>query len=104
MASKPVCTQKVMAYQFSTGEYNVVLVDTPGFSDTYSSDTEILLDLARWLEVTYRQDAKLTGIIYLHRITDVRMDGGVMRNLKMFRKLCGDQPMKNIIITSTFWA
>ncbi|KAK3369990.1 hypothetical protein B0H63DRAFT_454213 [Podospora didyma] len=55
------------------------------------------------LEVTYRQNAKLTGIIYLHRITDVRMDGSAMRSLKMFRKLCGEQPMKNVVIASTFW-
>lgn len=96
-------TQEVTAYQFNTNGYNIILVDTPGFNDTYKSDTEILLDLAKWLEVTYRQNAKLTGIIYLHRITDVRMDGSAMRNLKMFRKLCGDQPMKNVVIASTFW-
>jgi len=96
-------TQKVTAYHFTANGYDIILVDTPGFNDTYKSDTEILLDLARWLEVTYRQNAKLTGIIYLHRITDVRMDGSAMRNLKMFRKLCGEQPMKNVAIASTFW-
>jgi hypothetical protein len=31
------------------------------------------------------------------------MDGGAMRNLKMFRKLCGEDPMKNVVIASTFW-
>ncbi|KAF5670342.1 P-loop containing protein [Fusarium circinatum] len=88
---------------FNSNGQNIILVDTPGFNDTYKSDTEILLDLAKWLEVTYRQNAKLTGILYLHRITDVRMDGSAMRNLKMFRKLCGEDPMKNVIILSTFW-
>lgn len=97
-------TQQVTPYRLNAGGYNIVLVDTPGFNDTYKSDTEILLELAKWLEVTYRQNARLNGIIYLHRITDVRMDGGAMRNLKMFRKLCGTDPMKNVIITSTFWS
>jgi len=32
------------------------------------------------------------------------MDGGGMRNIKMFKKLCGEDPMKNVIIASTFWA
>ncbi|KAG9496349.1 hypothetical protein J7337_012936 [Fusarium musae] len=96
-------TQEINAYEFNTRGHNVILVDTPGFNDTYKSDAEILLDLAKWLEVMYRQNAKLTGILYLHRITDVRMEGSALRNLKMFRKLCGDDPMKNVTILSTFW-
>ena len=78
-------------------------MDTPGFNDTYRSDTEVLLELAKWLEITYRQNAKLTGIIYLHRIMDNRMEGSAMRNLKMFRKLCGNDPLENVVIASTFW-
>ena len=78
-------------------------MDTPGFNDTEKSDTEILMELAQWLEVTYKNNCKLNGIIYLHRISDVRMDGAGMRNLKVFRKLCGDDPLKNVVITSTFW-
>lgn len=101
--SLEACTQEINAYEFNTRDHNIILVDTPGFNDTYKSDAEILLDLAKWLEVMYRQNAKLTGILYLHRITDVRMDGSAMRNLKMFRKLCGDDPMKNVTILSTFW-
>jgi hypothetical protein len=93
----------VAAFRFVANGYNIVIVDTPGFNDTYKSDTEVLLDLAKWLEVTYRQNAKLTGIVYLHRISDVRMDGSAMLNLNMFRKLCGEQPMKNVVIASTFW-
>lgn len=103
MGFKHPGTQKIAAFEFNINGHNIILVDTPGFNDTYRSDTEVLLDLAKWLEVTYRQNAKLTGIIYLHRITDVRMDGSGMRNLKMFRKLCGDDPMKNVVIASTFW-
>jgi len=47
---------------------------------------------------------KLTGIIYMHRIIDVRMNHGGMRNLAMFRKLCGPDPMKNVILATSFWA
>ena len=96
-------TSEMKAYHFNRNGYNVVLVDTPGFNDTVRSDTEVLLELAQWLEVTYKKDCKLTGIIYLHRITDVRMDGTGIRNLKIFRKICGDDPLKNVVIASTFW-
>ncbi|KAF5972517.1 hypothetical protein FCOIX_9311 [Fusarium coicis] len=74
--SLEACTQEINAYEFNTRGHNVILVDTPGFNDTYKSDADILLDLAKWLEVMYRQNAKLTGILCLHRITDVqRFDG-----------------------------
>ncbi|KAF3770177.1 hypothetical protein M406DRAFT_354312 [Cryphonectria parasitica EP155] len=97
------CTQQVTPHYFAAEGYNFVLVDTPGFNDTYKSDAEVLKELANYLELTYKQKTKLAGIVYLHRITDVRMDGGAMRNLKMFRKLCGEKPMRNVVIASTFW-
>jgi len=41
------------------------LVDTPGFDDTYKTDTEILREVAGWLTVAYQSKIELTGIIYL---------------------------------------
>lgn len=46
---------------------------------------------------------KLSGIIYLHRIKDERMTNAIMRNLTMFRNLCGDNAFKNVILATTFW-
>jgi len=45
---------------------------------------------------------KLSGIPYLHRITDNRMGGTPQRNLCMFGKLCGDEPAKKVFVT-TMW-
>ena len=39
----------------------------------------------------------------MHRISDPRMTSGGMRNLAMFRKLCGPEPLKNVILATTFW-
>ena len=63
------------------------LVDTPGYDDTYKSDTDILREIADWLGQVYQNRIKLTGIVYLHRISDVRIGGSGMKNLRMFRKL-----------------
>lgn len=103
MDSRSLDTEKCHGYTFERNGVSITLVDTPGFNDTYKSDTEVLLELAKWLEFSYRKHVQLTGIIYCHRILDVRMDGGAMRNLKMFRKLCGNDPMKNVVMASTFW-
>lgn len=39
----------------------------------------------------------------MHPIKNERMEGSAMRNLKMFRELCGDEPLKNVILVTSFW-
>jgi len=52
----------------------------------------------------YREGAsKLTGFIYVHRISDPRVGGTSKRNLRMFEKLCGEDSFKNVIIVTTMW-
>ena len=46
---------------------------------------------------------KLSGLIYVHRISDVRMGGISIRNFRMFRKLCGDDTLKNVVIVTNMW-
>lgn len=46
----------------------------------------------------------LTGIIYLHRITDVRIGGSGMKNLRMFRKLCGERGLGSVVLATTMWS
>jgi hypothetical protein len=47
---------------------------------------------------------KLAGIIYLHEISQTRMFGTSLKNLKMFNKLCGDKALKNVILATTKWS
>jgi hypothetical protein len=51
----------------------------------------------------YKNSFTLTGIIYLHRITDNRMTGSAVKNLRVFRKLCGKNFYKNIVLATTMW-
>jgi GTP-binding protein EngB required for normal cell division len=84
-------------------ETTVYLVDTPGFDDTNRSDTEVLRELATWLADSYTAKINLSGIIYLHRISDIRMQGSAKKNLYMFKKLCGNNALKNVILGTTMW-
>jgi hypothetical protein len=81
----------------------VHLLDTPGFDDSYKGDTAILEEIASFLEVNYRNEVKLNGIIYLHRINDIRMTGSSMRSLSLFKKLMGEDAWKNTILATTMW-
>ena len=46
---------------------------------------------------------RVAGIIYLHDINQKRMFGTARKNLGMFRKLCGDEALKNVVIGTTKW-
>lgn len=88
----------------SKTDKRLFLIDTPGFDDTHKSDTDILREVADWLQRAYQNRILLSGIIYLHRITDVRMGGSAMKNLRMFKKLCGDNGLANVVLATTMWS
>lgn len=45
----------------------------------------------------------MSGVIYLHRISDNRMGGTALRNFKMFRELCGPVALSNAAIVLNMW-
>jgi len=83
-------TSKITGYNTWVQGRQYVLVDTPGFDDTSLSDTHVLKMLAAWLESTYRSGTKLSAILYVHPITQTRMQGTALRNLTMFKQLCAN--------------
>lgn len=96
-------TSEMKGYTFHYKGHNVNLIDTPGFDDTHKSETEVLTSIATWLEESYGNHEKLNGVIYLHSINKPRMEGSALRNLRLFRQLCGESPLKNVVLGTTFW-
>ncbi|KAJ7859152.1 hypothetical protein B0H14DRAFT_2747238 [Mycena olivaceomarginata] len=98
------CTTTVqVASPFKLDGRWISLIDTPGFDDTSRSDTEILTQIASFLAAAYEHGKKLAGVIYMHRISDVRMGGISTRNFKMFRQLCGESTLRNVVIVTNMW-
>ncbi|KAM5352744.1 hypothetical protein ACJ41O_005466 [Fusarium nematophilum] len=81
----------------------VHLVDTPGFDDTWRSDLEILKEIAFISSQIYRQGMKLAGILYLHRISDNRVTGAMMRNFTLLEKICGSEAAARVFLVTTMW-
>ncbi|KAF9789658.1 P-loop containing nucleoside triphosphate hydrolase protein [Thelephora terrestris] len=108
-ASLRSCTDEVqLADEFTLDGRHVVLVDTPGFDDTTKSDTDVLRMIADFLATTYENirkmaGSKLAGVIYVHRISDKRFNGIAGRNFKIFRELCGESNLKNVILATNMW-
>ena len=45
----------------------------------------------------------LAGIVYLHDICLPRVTGSILKNLDMFKKLCGDDALGNVVLGTTKW-
>ncbi|KAF7506569.1 hypothetical protein GJ744_011606 [Endocarpon pusillum] len=98
------CTANVKVYTFRDDRgHPGYLIDTPGFDDTTRSDSEVLIDIAFCFSKLYSRGILLNGLIYLHRITDVRMQGSAMKNLTLFKKLCGRHAFSNVMLVTTMW-
>ncbi|KAJ4377264.1 hypothetical protein N0V83_000088 [Neocucurbitaria cava] len=79
------------------------LIDTPGFDDTNKSDTDVLKDIANWLAQSYKRQERLSGILFLHPISLNRITSGALRNLSMFKKLCGEDNFASVVLATTHW-
>ncbi|KAK4452260.1 hypothetical protein QBC34DRAFT_320564, partial [Podospora aff. communis PSN243] len=79
------------------------LIDTPGFDDTTRSDTEILNTISSRLSTLYRAHQPLLGIIFLHRITDVRLAGSAIKNFNILQRISGPQNYDRIVLATTMW-
>jgi hypothetical protein len=99
-------TQKVSLFEHrhQLGGRRIWLLDTPGFDDTNRSDSETLAELATWLGASYDHNKLLSGIIFLHQISESRLRGSQLRNLRMFKSLCGERGLGNVVLATTFWS
>lgn len=51
----------------------------------------------------YREKRFLNGLIYLHRITDIRFDSGASTTLGIFRKIYGNSGYEKLALVTTMW-
>jgi hypothetical protein len=97
-------TEHVTPYEFQYAGTKFTLVDTPGFDDSRWTDDVIAHRLLEWLRQSMQQGKKLSGIIYIHRIIDPRMQGTALSNMNMFRRLCGSDCFPNVLLATSFWS
>ncbi|KDR86083.1 hypothetical protein GALMADRAFT_401800 [Galerina marginata CBS 339.88] len=81
----------------------IVLVDTPGFNDTNKTDLEVLEIISRWLVQIGDAGVFLSGMLYFHRITDIRLTGRDRRTMAMFAEFCGMEAAKIVRFVTTMW-
>lgn len=98
------CTNNLAVHSFFHSGHHVHMIDTPGFDDTNRSDVDTLKTITSYLSTSFANGVRINGIIYLHRISDNRISGTGLRNLRMFRELSGSNAWPNTVIGTTMWA
>lgn len=78
------------------------MIDTPGFNDTKRSNEEILDHISEYLSAQSKAGELLSGIIYLHPITEPRLRGTDVLQVNVFNEICGAGTYPNIVFATTF--
>ncbi|KAL8792666.1 MAG: hypothetical protein Q9195_004726 [Heterodermia aff. obscurata] len=103
-ASLDSCTQACQMVPAQLGNSKVLLIDTPGFDDTTRPDSEILTEIAKILSAQYKLGVDLKGVIYVHRITDIRYGRSSVKTFEICQKVCGDAALENVLLVTSRWS
>jgi hypothetical protein len=96
-------TESIAEATFEHKGYSIHMIDIPGFDDTSRSDSEILMEVASYLAITYDQNMRIDGVIYITRITDTRITGINRKNLVVFSTLVGQEALSKVILATSMW-
>ncbi|CAE6491392.1 unnamed protein product [Rhizoctonia solani] len=100
------CTEHIaVASVFHKGRI-INFFDTPGFDDSEKKPAEHLALVAVCLSEMYesaQHKPHIHGVLYVHRITDNRMTGSSITNLRVFRRLIGPHVFKNLVFVTNRW-
>lgn len=83
--------------------HEVHLIDSPGFDDTELNDSDILTQIAAYLQFLTVGKLHLTGLLYFYNVSHVRAGKSAVRNIRTFRRLVGDANMNNVVLVTTRW-
>jgi hypothetical protein len=78
----------------------ITLIDTPGLNDQNRPDTEILTSIVDYIR---QRRLKITAVVYLHRITERKLTGSAILNLRVLQAICGDHFLRNLVLATSMW-
>ncbi|KAH9939950.1 hypothetical protein B0H21DRAFT_755253, partial [Amylocystis lapponica] len=93
--------------KFQLDGRNVTLLEIPSLDGARlggGSDAEVVSNLAEYLSSKYKKGQNsISGVVYLHPMTENRLVGSDKRNYDLFQHLCGDEAFPNTMILTNKW-
>ncbi|KDR82105.1 hypothetical protein GALMADRAFT_207430 [Galerina marginata CBS 339.88] len=99
--TKDLSVARINSFPGLPSSFHLLIVDTPGFDDTFETDEEVLRCIAEWLK---KAGMSVGGVIYLHDVSIDRFTGTAQRNLEMLEHMCGEAALPKVILGTTKWA
>ncbi|KIV78963.1 hypothetical protein PV11_06561 [Exophiala sideris] len=99
------CTTEVQEYDCIVANRKFCLIDTPGFDDTNRSDAEVLKTISDYLARPLGDGSytRIDGIVFLHRIVDVRLSASAIKVAEVVKLMCGSRFLKYVTLVTTMW-
>ena len=98
------CTKGVNEYScIADNGRRLTLIDTPGFDDTYRSDAEVLMSIANYLASHFHSGRYMHGVIFLHRITDIRLSASAIKMAEIVKRICGKEFYTRVALVTNMW-
>lgn len=89
--------------QAKAAKHQVVLVDTPGLFGGDLNELHTLEQISSWLRPKDGPERRLTGVIYLHDMTQKRIQRETRLSLELFRSICGADSCCKTVLVKTQW-
>ena len=83
--------------------FEIHLIDSPGFDDSFANDHEVLERIATFVNTIYKLKCTISGVLYLHDITKCRLGGVGMRNIRMLEEMVGVDKWNFCTLVTTKW-
>ncbi|KAL5357064.1 P-loop containing nucleoside triphosphate hydrolase protein [Aspergillus floccosus] len=97
------CTKEIEEFRCRVDGTEVVLLDTPGFDDTYDTDADILERIAEYMHASYQSGTLLSGLILLQPINTIRLTNSERTRTRLFKKILGENAYHRVVIGTTMW-
>ncbi|KAJ7587376.1 hypothetical protein C8J56DRAFT_1081557 [Mycena floridula] len=78
------------------GHHRIIILDAPGFDNTFETGYEILRHISVWLTHSRHEASRRRLLAWL---SQTRMLGSTRKNFEMFQKLCGLKASPHIVLT-----
>ena len=96
-------TTEVAEYILYLDDYEIHLINTPGFDGPEKTDTEVLDGIANMVNTIYQSQEPMAGILYLHDISRAKMGAGGERSIRLLEGLLGKLNFADCTLVTTKW-
>ncbi|KAK0753683.1 hypothetical protein B0T18DRAFT_424190 [Schizothecium vesticola] len=97
-------TTTCSAYEVPSTSGNVfTVVDTPGLDSSPKTNLAVLKIIADKLSEMTKGELMVSGVIYFHCITDMRLTGTARTHIEILSEICGKHFYPRIAFVTTMW-